>query len=280
MDGPTSDPGNTGVAVAAGDDKTAAALAAAVDRRLARCVRLASGELPPGAVVHGVRKDLKRVRALLRLATDAGAIAGSHEKACAGIARKLSLRRDADAVLEALDRLADRAGEPADLARVVEARQLLEGYPAADNDPVSFDARALRRDLMSIRRSVAALDLSTLEAGRIGDALALTHATARRQARRLGKEGRAKRFHALRKSVKRELHQREWLTRRVPGSGGGRKSLKQLATLLGENQDIAVLKSFLRREGLYRGRLKRLVKAERDRVRAGALRIAGTFYAD
>jgi hypothetical protein len=268
------------VAIATANEKTAAALAAAIDRRLARCARLAVADQPPGAVVHGVRKDLKRVRAQLRLASDAGAKARAHEEACAGIARKLSRRRDADAVLEALDRLALRADRRADRAKIVEAREHLQSDLAAGADDTRFDPRELRKELLSLRRRVAALDLSTLEAERIADALAHTHRMARRRAARLRREFRAKRFHSLRKSVKRELHQREWLTRRVPGSGVGRKRLKELATLLGENQDIAVLKSFLRREDLHRGRLKRLVNAERDRVRAEALRIAGSLYAD
>lgn len=253
-----------------------AALAAAVDRRLLRCARLvADTGQDAGAVVHGVRKDLKRVRALLRLAADAGADAAEFEAACARIARALSRRRDADAVLEALDRLSARVSGPADARLVTEARRHLHVQAGQRGD---LDRRAVRTELLRIRRLVQKLDLSSLKSGKIGNALSMTVESARVLTARLEARPRAKRFHALRKAVKRELHQRDWLTRRIPGSGAGRKRLKQLATLLGENQDISVLKGFLRDEGLYNGRLKQLVNAERDRVRGGALKIARGLY--
>jgi hypothetical protein len=252
------------------------ALAAALDRRLLRCARLvADTGQDAGTVVHGVRKDLKRVRALLRLATDAGADATEFELACARIARALSRRRDADAVLEALDRLAARVSDPGDACLVAEARRHLHVQAGKGGD---LDREVVRAELLRIRRLVRDLDLSSLKSGKIENALAVTVTSARSLTARLESRPRAKRFHALRKAVKRELHQRDWLTRRFPGSGKGRKRLKQLATLLGENQDISVLKAFLRDEGLHKGRLKQLVNAERDRIRAAALKIARGLY--
>jgi hypothetical protein len=135
-------------------------------------------------------------------------------------------------------------------------------------------------ELLRIRRLARDLDLSSLESGKIEHALAVTVGTARSLTARLESRPRAKRFHALRKAVKRELHQREWLTRRLPGSGTGRRDLKKLATLLGENQDMSVLKDFLRQEDLHGGRLKQVVNAERDRIRSDALKIARRLYRD
>lgn len=253
-----------------------AALAAALDRRLLRCGRLvADSGQDAGAVVHGVRKDLKRVRALLRLAADAGADAAEFEQACARIARTLSRRRDADAVLEALDRLSARVSDPGDACLVAEARRHLHVQASRAGD---LDREAVRAELLRIRRLVRDLDLSSLEPVQIENALAVTVESARSLTARLEARPGAKRFHALRKAVKRELHQRDWLTGRIPGTGTGRKRLKQLAAFLGENQDISVLKQFLRDEGLHKGRLKQLVNAERDRVRAGALKIAKGLY--
>ena len=255
-----------------------AALAAAVDRRLVRCARLVAAEEEKTAtIVHEVRKDLKRVRALLRLAADAGADAAELEEACSQLARALSRRRDADAVLEALDRLSHRVSDAGDADLVAEARRHLDVRARNEGE---LDRAALRAELLRIRRLVRGLDLSSLEAVKIENALAVTVDEARSLTARVKARPRAKRFHALRKAVKRELHQRDWLTRRLRGSGTGRKRLKHLATLLGENQDISVLKDFLRHEGLHKGRLKQLVNEERDRIRASALKIARALYRD
>jgi hypothetical protein len=76
---------------------------------LGRCIgRLEDPALRPTWVVHEVRKDLKRIRALLRLCGDV-LPTRRLEKRCAAAARKLAHLRDAHATDETLARLRLRA---------------------------------------------------------------------------------------------------------------------------------------------------------------------------
>jgi hypothetical protein len=257
------------------------ALGSAIGRRLSRCAALAgSGRQTAAQVVHGVRKDLKRVRALLRLVDDAGLDLRPVERTCADLARTIAAQRDADAVIETLDRLLERAKDDKSRLAVSHARQRLEARGTGETTAPTASLESLRGRLLQLRSDLAGADFARLDESALVAALARSHARCADERARLEARPKTRRFHALRKAVKRELHQREWLSRRVTGTGRGQVRLKELARLLGENQDLSILRAALESESLYSGRLRALVAAERRQLRAEARRLAAVLYPD
>jgi hypothetical protein len=251
---------------------------ATVAHRLERSIeRLRDPSLRAPWVVHEVRKDLKRVRALLRLS---GHVLRTRrlEKRCAASARELSLLRDAAAVRETVARLKQRAD-----AREREALEALDAWleqESAAGGPGLTLPRAVAEELSDslghILEEVRALpfdelDDAALDAG-LGDAWSDT-ANAFRQLR---KAPLLPRFHDFRKAVKRELHQRELSGR--PLDRMERATLKKLADVLGELQDLDVLCGILRDADRWRGPVKRLVKRSMRELKARALRLGEGRY--
>jgi CHAD domain-containing protein len=79
------------------------------------------------------------------------------------------------------------------------------------------------------------------------------------------------RFHDFRKAVKRELYQRELAGR--PQQRTERATLKKLADVLGELQDLDVLRAMLRANGAWRGPARRLVRRTVKELKGRALRL-------
>jgi len=248
-----------------------------VTERLARAIeRLEDDGLEPGWVVHEVRKDLKRVRALLRLSGDQLSTRRP-EKRCAAAARKLSGLRDADAVSETVERLRLRA-EPRELEALDGLREWFmrrADRPGAGGlpPPVAAESAALLREA---RREVRALPFERMDAAALDAGLADSWSDTATAFRRLVEQPVLPRFHDFRKAVKRELHQRELCGR--PLDDSERAMLKKLADVLGELQDLSVLRDILRDAGRWRGPVKKLVKRTLRELKARALRLGESRY--
>ena len=251
---------------------------ATVAHRLERSIeRLEDTSLRPAWVVHEVRKDLKRVRALLRLS---GQVLHTRrlEKSCAAAARELSSLRDAAAVRETVARLKQRAD-----ARELEALEALDAWLEAERAaggpgpglprPVAGRvSTALGRVLEEVR----ALPFDELDDAALDEGLSEAWSDTANAFRRLWKDPVLPRFHDFRKAVKRELHQRELSGR--PLDRMERATLKKLADVLGELQDLDVLRGILRDAGRWRGPVKRLVKRTMRELKARALRLGEGRY--
>lgn len=245
--------------------------------RLERAIeRLEDPALEPGWVVHEVRKDLKRVRALLRLSGDQLATRRP-EKRCAAAARKLSHLRDADAVAETVERLRLRADPPElealeGLRAWFMRRQVRPGERGLPQ-PVAAEAAELLREA---RREVRALPFERMDAAALDAGLADSWSDTAQAFRQLVEQPVLPRFHDFRKAVKRELHQRELCGR--PLDDSQRAMLKKLADVLGELQDLAVLRDTLRDADRWRGPVKKLVKRTLRELKARALRLGESRY--
>ena len=236
--------------------------------------------LEPAWVVHEVRKDLKRVRALLRLAAPA-APTRKPEKDCAAAARELSGLRDADALLETLDRLAARAraGEEADALAGIRAHLAAQrgnfdgrpGLPAEITDTVAGTLDEVGRALREL--SFDGVDDALLDQG-----WAASRAEAGRAWRRVTRKPSPKRMHELRKAVKRELYQRELCGR--PFDRMDRALLKKLADVLGELQDLEILRAALKAEKAWQGPVRRLAKEAREELKGRTGRLAAARYGE
>ena len=247
-------------------------------QRLERCVeRLEDPSLPPTWVVHEVRKDLKRIRALLRLCGDV-LPTRPLEKRCAAAARKLAPLRDAHATDETLARLRLRA-DPGQLEalealadRLAQCRAEAAGTPGLPRPITTAAAGSLCRVLHEVQAlSFDRVDAAALDAG-LADSWADSAAAFRRAVAR----PTLPRFHEFRKAAKRELHQRELSGR--PLDRMERATLKKLADVLGELQDLDVLRDTLRDAGRWRGPLRGLVKQTMRELRGRAIRLGSGRY--
>jgi CHAD domain-containing protein len=233
--------------------ESAGDLRSAVTGRLARSAGwLRDLSLDPAWVVHEVRKDLK-----------------------------LSALRDADALLETLDRLALRAAGDEQARAVAAARERLagergafggkEGLPGSVAGPVADALEEAAADLGGM--SFDAVDDRVLDRG-----LERSRARAVRAWRRVSASPAPERMHELRKAVKRELYQRELSGR--PFDRMDRAMLKTLSDVLGEIQDLEVLRSALKADGAWRDPLRGLAKQTRRELEQRAARLAGARYGE
>jgi CHAD domain-containing protein len=239
--------------------------------------RLEDPALRPTWVVHEVRKDLKRARALLRLVADS-LPTRSLEKTAAAAARKLAHLRDADAVEETVSRLRLRAD-----ARELEAIEALADELARERE-IGLHALGLPRYtairaanmLRGLRAEVEALSFEGLDPAALEAGLEVSRRTSAAAFRRVVADPVMPRFHDLRKAVKRELYQRELSGRSLDQMG--RATLKKLAEVLGELQDLDVLREALRRMARWRGPVRQLVARTIRELKARALRLGAGRY--
>jgi CHAD domain-containing protein len=251
---------------------------AATDRQADRAYRLRPGERVPdgirrvargrlgdahdgldsargrklGEAVHGARKDLKRLRAALRLSRDAiGEETYERENTAFRMAgRRLSGARDAQVLVETLDALSDRFTD--ELAPGV--ADGLRSQLSAEHERA---LQALRDDDTLVARTVGELDeartrtaawtfaddgFAALEPG-----LRRIYRRGRRSVRTAEREPTDENLHEARKRVKDLWHATQLLRPAAP------KKLKRLskrahglADLLGDDHDLAVLRERIR----------------------------------
>lgn len=247
---------------------------------LDRCVaRLEDPALPPAWVVHEVRKDLKRTRALLRLCEQELATRAA-EKRCGAAGRALSHLRDADAAEETVARLRPRAD-----TRELRALDELSAWIASQRQPRDGAgglprplAAKVAENLREARLELDALAFGRMDAAALDAGLAAAWSDTARAYQRAERNPKIDRFHDFRKAVKRELYQRELCGR--PLQRMERATLKKLADVLGELQDLEVLHGTVREAGRWRGALKRLIKRTARELKGRALRLGKGRYGE
>jgi CHAD domain-containing protein len=218
-------------------------------KQIARALRTLSGRVPSDQAVHGVRKELKKARAALRLLrTVLGDDVFVQENAALrDAARPLSPLRDGKALLIQLDSLIERYGEPAralgleDLRRLLRRERLYARQRLLGN-PMSLEPQvvALRRlHARSARWNVGQHGWSALGAG-----LERVYGKGRRAMGAARADRSMERLHEWRKQVKYLWHQLQLLEPLWPALIGElADQAHQLADYLGDEHDLAVLRS-------------------------------------
>ncbi|NVP57345.1 CHAD domain-containing protein [Mycoplana rhizolycopersici] len=245
----------------------------------------------PHEAIHAARKKFKRIRSLYRLVASADKRFQKRENERIGtLGRSLASTRDATSLVETARRLTGASS-------TVEERMALERIHA------KLEARrnAIAKDQATdelIERAVALCD----------DALAAVHdfslsCSHKRAAeilgngwRRTGRKaahalvearqaGDPESFHTLRKRTQDRWVHCRFLAEAWPAAlGGTRQQARRLVTLLGENQDIALLTAFADTHHDELGSPKDLAHliavmiAEGDRLRSEALPLAGLLF--
>ena len=229
----------------------------------------------PEQVVHEARKQLKKLRGLLRLARgELGEETYGRENACArDAARELAGMRDADAMLATLDTLGELETGP--LRQALEAHRVRtaggartqvagEVMQALEQARERVDAWPLERD-----------GFEAVEAG-----LGRTYRRGRREWRAVRREPSVEGLHEWRKRVKDHWYQLVLLEAAWPGVlEPWAEEAHSLSRRLGEDHDLAVLLEWSREHAPLDG-LEAVVTARREDLQAQAFGLAAHLYAE
>jgi CHAD domain-containing protein len=185
--------------------------------------------------IYQARKSLKKVRAILRLvALPLGPVYVEENRRLRDVARKFGTLRDSQVSLELLDEFSGRYKRKSTLnpqkKAIAEKQQAME----QQTDWHAVMAESVK-ELIATRRRVEDWPLAHLTAGQLHAEIAKTHKQSKHALEKARKTGHAEDFHEFRKSVKRELNQAQLF------ESTNVASLKQLAKLLGDHHNLAVL---------------------------------------
>jgi CHAD domain-containing protein len=198
----------------------------------------------PEDAVHEARKDMKKLRALLRLARgELGEEAFARENACfRDAARELAGMRDADVMLETLDALDLPAGLGSELRKVIQAER--EGAGADGREAAARSAAAM---LKEARKRVDEWPLERDSFDALADGLERTYRRGRRTFRAALEEPTAEALHDWRKRVK-DLWYHHTLLRELwpPVMRAAGDEAHALSDRLGDDHDIVVLAAWVR----------------------------------
>lgn len=193
--------------------------------------------------VHECRKALKRLRALVRLASDAigNAKAGRRTKALGEIAKLLSARRDQTVMLETISKLADDLPDAAvSLAPLRASLSAHAGDSSATLD-VDIAARA-RLLLLQEAKKFARMQFGKRGFAALEGGLEKSYRRARKATKYAYDEPTDENFHNLRKAVQWHWRQMSLLARAWPDEFAVRVSAaRELSQLLGDDHDLAML---------------------------------------
>ncbi len=209
----------------------------------------------PVEAVHGARKRLKKSRALLRLSRPAmpGSVFRAENRALRDSGRALSGARDAGAMIETVDRLAELyvgrlPAEAFDTLRG-QLRERALSARAGIEDALPGHAQTLR----ALAHRVEEWPLADGDPRTAVRALRDTYARGHKAFARADVDPTSENLHAWRKRVKDLWYQQRLLSAAWPGVVGGQADeAKALSRLLGDDHDLAVLTEMLEgeRDGL------------------------------
>jgi CHAD domain-containing protein len=257
------------------------------ERALERLHEAGAGKAETADAVHGARKDMKKLRTVLRLLRgELGKKRYRRENACfRDAARALSRSRDAEVRLETLDALAEH--EDALPAEAVESwRKILDRDREA--------AANLARGGPAVDEAVALIEtgLSGIEGWEQEDdswatvdaAVARTYRRGRRAMKTAAKGRDEADFHEWRKRAKDLWHE----LRLFAGAWRGpleatAKEAHRLTDLLGDHHDLAVLREDLRRRNLGDGEtvaLEAAIDRRQEELAAEAFPLGRRLYAE
>ncbi|MEA3641208.1 MAG: CHAD domain-containing protein [Lamprobacter sp.] len=212
----------------------------------------------PHAAVHEVRKDCKKLRALLRLVRPAVPTLYKDENAAfREIAASLSVLRDAEAAIETFDALIDPFRDHLNPASLAPLRHRLEDHKAqiaAGAQALDEQLEAARTALLAARKRVPgwALPSEASEPGEeagwslLGPGLRKTYKRGRGAIQAADAQPSVATFHEWRKRAKYLRYQVRLLRASWPRVlKATYKETKQLGDLLGDDHDLAVLEQVI-----------------------------------
>ncbi|HEX5123805.1 MAG TPA: CHAD domain-containing protein [Rhodanobacteraceae bacterium] len=195
--------------------------------------------------VHQARKSLRRTRATLALgAAVLGPGAELIDREVRRVNRRLSKMRDAQALVETLDRLIAKGKPPETLPVLRRARRTaaIARVEAARRELASDPGLARKRAMLqTLRAALPALPWDSLTETRVRDALGAGIVEIDVAGARARATGRDEDWHRWRRRVRRLSQQHRATGSLIVDNKAARRRVKTLAELLGEGQDYALL---------------------------------------
>jgi len=224
------------------------ALSASVRRvaveQLDAALRASQPDANPHEAVHELRKRAKRVRALVRLVRDACEdVYDSENRALRDAARTISDLRDAAALVETCDALAEHA-TPEQADGLVALRTLLTIRldDAATQQDVTGRLRSAREPLAQVRQRAVRGDLSALDLEAVIEGARRTYRRGRKRVAEVRGARSVTQLHQLRKRAKYSRFHHRLLKPLWPDSlGAAHDAFELAADRLGDHHDLAVL---------------------------------------
>jgi len=232
----------------------------------------------PEEAVHEARKDMKKLRALLRLVrSEIGKPAFARENACfRDASRELSGTRDADVMLETLAALRLPPGDDWELRKAIQARR--EASAGGDREAAAGSAVAI---LKEARKRVDDWPRERDSFDALEGGLERTYRRGRRALAAATEEPTVEALHEWRKRVKELWYHHTLLRELWPGvmEAAGDQA-HALSDRLGDDHDLAVLASWVDREADAPPEFFEAVERRRAELQAGAFELGAQLYAE
>jgi len=232
----------------------------------------------PEEAVHDARKDLKKLRALLRMArAELGEETFLRENACfRDAARELAGARDSDVMLDTLKALELSSGIGWDLRKTIQVHSARNG-----DDGRHAAARRVVAMLREARDRVDDWPLTRDSFGALRDGLERTYRRGRRDFRAARVDPSVEALHEWRKRVK-ELWYHHTLLRPIwpPVMQAVGDQAHELADRLGDDHDLAMLAEWAREHTDAGSEFFEAVDRRRAELQADAMTLGARLYAD
>jgi CHAD domain-containing protein len=232
----------------------------------------------PVEAVHEARKDLKKLRALLRLTrAELGEDAFRRENTCFRDAgRELAGVRDGDVMLDTLRTLDLPAGKEWELRKSIQADRGPDG-----SDGRRTAAAGVVAILREARTRVDDWPLERDSFDALGDGLERTYRRGRRDFRAARGDATVEALHEWRKRVK-ELWYQHTLLRALwpPVMQAVGSEAHELANRLGEDHDLALLADWVREHAGADNEFFEAVARRRSDLQREAIELGERLYAD
>jgi CHAD domain-containing protein len=213
--------------------------------------------------VYEVRKHLKRIRAILRLLEPyLGPIYMEENRRLRDLAHRFSGLRDIDVSLDLLETFANRYKRKSTLNP---QRQALADKQSALKQQTDWQNEFAQSvdALLGTRKRIEDWPIHGLTTVILESQVKRTHKQSRHAFQRAKQTRTPEDFHALRKSVKRELNQ----LRLLKSDESRIQTLKQLSTLLGDHHNLAVLMTTLENtSGRFRAMTQRNLRQQETQI--------------
>jgi CHAD domain-containing protein len=241
-----------------------------------------------GTAVHEARKSFKRLRTTVRLSRGelGDEVYRRENNAFRDAGRKLAGARDSQVLLETLDAVSRRPGEPP-AARFLGFRRSLAGQHAAAQRRLQQGAARgeVLAELRTVRARVVDWPLERDDLGALAPGFKRIYRNGRRAYRKARREPNSENLHELRKRAKDVWYSAQILR---PASAKPMKRLSrrahELSDLIGEEHDLAMLEERAKeRRDRFADEtaveeLAELIERRRDELRRKALRAGKRLF--
>jgi CHAD domain-containing protein len=245
--------------------------------------RLRKSRLP--AAIHGVRKEIKKLRALLRL-VQGGITRGDYRKtenALCRAADRLAASRDARVMLQAFEQLAGGKAKRRfpKIWKALQKNRRREARRFRGDNSIA----AAKKNLQKIDRRWAGLKIKLAGWEAIEPGLRESIRRGRQTCELARRQPSSEHFHEWRKQVKNFWHQLRLLCPEWPAAAQVlMERLELLGELIGKEHDLSVLKQFIQNhcadEADEAMALNRMIEASQKKLRAAALKLGARLYAE